>query len=207
MKATSIVAIVGGSLIVGLIAFALTSKVEGQVVDDATGAPIPGAFVVGVWRGYANSFAHGSTGCYHIEFRTTDAEGRFSLSDFTGNLNPLRSDRQLSIGAYAPGYTVEQQAHEGQFRARRRIGDASKQFSEISMAPTYDCVGQGDPRVLPMYRAFAREMAELATTKAQRKASIDAQYLVDLIELGENEALRRSGARLTRMYEEMERIK
>ena len=207
MKPTSIVAIAGGLLVIALLAIVLTGKIEGQVVDDVTGAPIAGAFIVGVWRGYVASPAHGSTGCYHIEFRTTDAHGRFSISEFAGNINPLRSDREVSVGVYAPGYSIEQNPDGGLYRAKLRTGDKSKQFSEIAMAPTYDCVGQRDPRLLPMYRAFAAEKGALASTKAERKASIEAQFLVDSVELGESEALKRHGSRLTKLYEEMEKAK
>ncbi len=72
----------------------------GLVVDADTGAPIPGAYVIGRWKGYVSS----QSVCFHAEGRRTDTEGRFELPAWR-NTGPFTntSYQQYSPRCYLGG--------------------------------------------------------------------------------------------------------
>ena len=70
---------------------------SGQVVEQATGQPIAGAIVVGLWEEVRSSYVHSRIHCIRVESATTDAQGRYRL---------LRPGGDLPNGfyVYKPGY-------------------------------------------------------------------------------------------------------
>ncbi|MGH8766817.1 MAG: carboxypeptidase-like regulatory domain-containing protein, partial [Burkholderiales bacterium] len=53
--------------------------VVGQVVEEGTHKPIPGAIVVVRWRGDLPGFADSRTVCYHVASTVTDEAGRYRI--------------------------------------------------------------------------------------------------------------------------------
>src|SRR3954469_24172358 len=52
--------------------------VEGQVLDYESGAPIPGAIVVGLWGGII--VGSGQSSCTHAETAVSDVDGKYRIS-------------------------------------------------------------------------------------------------------------------------------
>jgi hypothetical protein len=77
--------------------------IEGQVLDDETQQPIPGAIVVATWYATSSGFPDSHSKCLHVESATADAAGRYRLPDWHGWWYPnnwLLFDRVLGVGAH-----------------------------------------------------------------------------------------------------------
>lgn len=79
MKARSTLVFLCLALGAALSASGSTSEIRGSIVDEETGLPVPGAYVIGSWV-YAGSDGYGSRSvCTGLEVVRSDLQGRFSL--------------------------------------------------------------------------------------------------------------------------------
>ena len=110
---------------------------------------------------------------------------------FTGDLNPVRKDRTRNVHVYVPGYeaTYKSDVEKLVFMMAPREGSKSEQFKAIT--------GSGNPRrcsafdskiIAPYLRALHKELAALATTKAEKDAAEYLQFDTDQLEYGEEVA-------------------
>lgn len=104
--------------------FGLQAPKRGIVLDAQTREPVPGAYVVVLWRRWVSNpflMGHGrggtqGTGCVHREIVRTDKDGRYSIPStanaFSIGFN-LKLDKSIRydwrLRVYAPGYGTEQQ--------------------------------------------------------------------------------------------------
>ncbi len=179
---------IGGVL---LAYFALTVIAsEGTVIDQTTGKPIAGAFVIAYWIGNTGFIVQPHSSCYHVEATTTDEKGRFNVSMFTGNLNPVRRDRTRNVHIYVPGYesTYKSDAEKLVFMMARREGPRSEQFKAIMGLGRSQGAGcsSGDQKSrVPYLRALHKELAALASTANERGVADEALSSADILEFGE----------------------
>lgn len=173
--------------------FALTVVAsEGTVTDQVTGKPIVGAFVIVYWNANTGWVVQPHTSCYFMEATTTDEKGRFYVSQFTGNLNPLRKDRIRNEHIYVPGYqlTTKSNAERLNFIMMPREGSKSEQFKAIRSLGSQGAgcsVGNQKSR-LPYLRALHKELATLATTKDESDQVESILLSADIVEFGEDVA-------------------
>jgi hypothetical protein len=93
---------------------------DGQVLEEGTNQPLPGAIVVVRWQGNVGGPVESSTTCYHVETATTDNQGRFHIHAWKTTeaalglhpswfdrlfFGPTIRDREILKSAYHPGYT------------------------------------------------------------------------------------------------------
>lgn len=96
MKAFSILFFLCLGLGPALCASGSTSAILGKVVDEETGLPVPGAYVIGRWM-YAGSDLYGSRSiCTGLEVVRTDLQGRFSMPE-------ARPHREWGPNVFVPG--------------------------------------------------------------------------------------------------------
>jgi hypothetical protein len=80
------------------------STIEGQVLDDESNQPVPGAIVVATWNAMELNWATDAHSvCLHVETATADAAGRYRLPDWHGWWSPnhiFLFGRSRSIVAY-----------------------------------------------------------------------------------------------------------
>jgi hypothetical protein len=73
----------------------------GQVLDQDTGKPVEGAYVIATWEDYTLS----QTTCVHMDIQVTDSEGRYFFGpwiDFLGRVVFRQNSPHRMV--YAPGY-------------------------------------------------------------------------------------------------------
>jgi hypothetical protein len=80
---------------------------SGVVPDVSTNKPVANAVVVATWHAERMQTAQRHGECYRAEVTRSDDQGRFSISAFSGNLNPLLMDRQRSVFAVSKGFQQE----------------------------------------------------------------------------------------------------
>lgn len=96
MKALSILVFLCLCLGPGVSASGSTSAIVGTVVDEETGLPVPGAYVIGRWM-YAGSDGYGSRSiCTGLEVVRTDLQGRFSMPE-------ARPHKEFGPNVFVPG--------------------------------------------------------------------------------------------------------
>ncbi len=170
---------------------------QGTVIDGSTGKPMAGVHVVAAWYGSASVAVQPATRCYHAEAAVTDERGRFSLSTFSGNWNPLMLDRTRSVWAIAPGYMTSDKSDVGslEFVLVPATGTREEQFKALPTGHVLGC-GEDNRQFLPFLRTLYKEAARLAHTQEERRVASSRLFDIEYIELGADEAFRRSSARL-----------
>ena len=173
---------------------------QGTVTDGSTGKPMAGVHIVASWSGSIAMPVQPSTRCYHAEATITDEQGRFSLSTFSGNWNPLMWDRTRSVWALAPGYVTSDKSDYGNLDLVLvpATGTKSEQFRALPRADVLGC--PGDKRqLLPFWRVLQAEAQRLASSREERRFASGRLFDIEEIEFGEEEAFRRLNARSRQM--------
>ena len=209
---TKVKTVLAGSAAILTLAFiaARCFALEGEVLEEGTNKPIAGAFVVAAWMGQAYNPVQSASVCYHAEIVTTNEKGRFRVSEFSGNLNPLIVQRDRLLDVYAPGYNVSPNSlfEAGKYFMTRRTGTKEEQFAQVKSASTYDCIDSLDRRLLPMYRASYQERASLAVTDKQKRTVISGTlWAIERIELGEAAAGKNLDLRIYKKQNIPEKLK
>lgn len=93
--------------------FALAACAADGIVVDENGKPVKGAYIVAYWTANVGIAVQPATQCYRLEATTTDENGRFKISSFSGSLNPLKTDRKRYVEVFVPGYQLKSGSSEG----------------------------------------------------------------------------------------------
>src|SRR5437773_1517011 len=76
-----------------------------RVIDESTGKPLAGVFVVTQWTADTFNPVQSSHTCFKVDATHTDDRGKFYLSSWSGNLSPMLSNRQrLPFLFYLSGF-------------------------------------------------------------------------------------------------------
>ena len=144
------------------------SAVTMQVVDKATGQPIPNAFVFATWWGRSENVVQGQTHCYSLAITQADGDGRFDLPESAPDSAPLfLTQRERHLTAYAPGFEEYpiRRGQTGKLEMRRFEGQTMLRLSNILGLLPYACVSEaGEKRLVPLFEAIEREAIEIAKT-------------------------------------------
>ncbi|MBL0142900.1 MAG: carboxypeptidase regulatory-like domain-containing protein [Betaproteobacteria bacterium] len=169
---------------------------QGTVIDGSTGKPMAGVHVVASWTGSVSIAVQPFTRCYRAEATVTDERGRFSLSTFSGNWNPILWDRNRSVWVLAPSYTISDKSDFGELKIvlEPAKGTKSEQFKSLPSSYVLGC-GVDNRQFLPYLLALHKEMLRLASTRDERRVASSRLFDIEEIELGEREAYRRLNAR------------
>lgn len=169
---------------------------QGTVIDGSTGEPMAGVHVVAAWNASVAMPVQATTRCYHAEATVTDERGRFSLSTFSGNWNPLLWGRSRSVWAFAPGYvTSDKSDYENlDLVLLPASGTNADRFKSLPHPNVLGC-GAEERIFLPLWRALFQQASQLAGSGVEKKAADLYLYRIEVVELGEGEALRRQDER------------
>ena len=146
---------------------------SGQVIDEESGKPLPDVFVIARWTSTSGPFfVHSSTVCYNLEITQTDKQGRYSISDFSWNFNPLHLGRERDVDFYLPGYETSPNRNlydENNMVLRRYSGDVSKRLHDLHRETDDFCVPELlKKRKLGKYHeAVYQEAAQIAKSPEQ----------------------------------------
>jgi hypothetical protein len=182
----------------GLLLFGLCSVYasQGTIIDGSTGKPMAGVHIVASWSGSMSIAVQPFMRCYHAEATVTDERGRFSLSTFSGNWNPLMWDRTRSVWALAPGYVTSDKSDDGNLDLVLvpATGTGSERFRALPFPDALGCP-VGRKALMPFWRVLYKEAARLASTREEREEASARLFEIDKTEFGEKEAYQRLNAR------------
>ena len=173
------------------------SAENGVVLDKLTNKPISNAVVVAVWYGQTSQIVQRQSECYKAEFTRSDSQGRFSVSGFSGNFNPMLWGRHRDVIALAPGYrmTAPKDPDGLEVLMEPQAGTNSERIQRLPRSHPLAC--GGDPRdTIPYLKELHQEIVDLATSSEERAQAAQILYMVEEIEVGEAEAARRLGERI-----------
>ena len=173
----------------------------GQVVEQASGQPIAGAIVVGLWEEERSAYVHSRIHCIRAESATTDAQGNYTLLRPGGDL-----PNQLYV--YKPGYFYFATVHllapipllPAPVGLRPFSGTKEERLNDLLQLDANTTCGSAgetgsEPNLLSLRRAMYGEARNIAQTKEDQKAVDHLLYKVEKIELGSRSAQDRNNAR------------
>ena len=145
-----------------------------QVIDEETGKPLEGVFVMVSWRSHGPSVVINKTVCYAFETIRTDKNGQFEMPKFSWNFNPLHWDRNRSVELYLAGYERSpNDFHDSDVAKMRRfkgtVEDRLKKL--ISVGYRHSCVpeAQAKEKLAPLYKAQVEEAINIAVSTSDKK--------------------------------------
>ncbi len=157
---------------------------QGTVVDDK-GQPIEGAFVLATWYGEVALGVQPATSCYHVSATRSDRTGRFSVPEWSGNLNLLVTNRRRGLRVFVPGYELSPRSD----LANQNLvfvplsGSRTERFKKIDVWTTGANCGDDKAR-LPFMKAVYAELLKLAETPVERQRCASLLYAIEDIEFG-----------------------
>ena len=148
--------------------------IEGQVLDDSTDKPIPGAIVVIGWNLGSGGIGGGTLWCPHVETATTDSQGRYQVGRWMGWWAPkywmMWGRFRYSYG-YKRGYVQSVTKQSTEERIYLHVFSGSKEEWMHSLGG-FECFNGTDDSVKNLYRiwsAIAEDQASIAETDSQRQ--------------------------------------
>jgi hypothetical protein len=184
--------------------------VSGIVVDEKSRQPIAGATVIARWVLFFQGHSSWEA-CYHVELAVTDSSGRYTISKWSSNVKesdpPLFRDvmswwngsKFVHVYAYAPGYPIG-------WARPRKVGTRDIVMTGEGVAPEgriTDWTNWANNKshclhgsaLKPALRRIYNEALRISETDAQRKQAERILYHSEAVEVGYDEAQRRSLAR------------
>lgn len=153
--------------------------------------------MVAGWDGQLSGIAvQPHSKCFKSEVAITDALGRFSLSEFAAKMNPFIVNQHRTIGIYKPGFQeVSRSEDSRRFEVIRRMDSNPKEFDDVRGSYLPLGCGVDDRKLVPVMKALAAELAQLARTTKQKEQVGDMLFNIDFIEGGQEEAFRKAQQR------------
>ena len=160
---------------------------SGVVVDDSTGLPIEGVYVVARFTARAITPVNSSQVCFKVVSTRTDQAGSFMLWPISWNFNPLLWLRERQLLFYSKGYAVPEQGYL--YPLRVSMGpqpglDLARIESMHKVGRRLGCGSDAEQKefVLPVYQAMVSEAEKIAeSTGRPGFARGMRMYVYDLI--------------------------
>ena len=192
---------------IGCMLLAETSyALEGKVVDGSTGKPLPGVYVIGAWQVIIPMPVEARSGCSKLEVVRTDEQGKFVLSKWSGSiLAHLFGDENLNVYYYLRGYRWEK-GSEATGEVVVLVPDTRSPMEQLGRIGEpmgkADCgpLDEQKTKALPMYRLMYEEAKSIAASYEERQSLSGMLFMVESLELGENQAQENATSRLNRGY-------
>lgn len=171
-------------------------SIRGQVLEESTGKPVPGAMVFVRWDGTVPTLADAPGTCVHVDTAISDAQGRYTFPPWRKRPKAgLVLGVQPVVEAYKAGYRLV--SMEGTKVVRLGAETATAHDRLESLKVSYFGIRQcgadaiSGRNLVPLYRAYHEEARQIARS-AQEHAIADA-FLdeIDLIELGYDAGMKR----------------
>jgi hypothetical protein len=181
--------------------FAITVIASEGIVVDEQGKPIKGAHVITYWQGDSGLIVQPHTRCYKLEATTSDEDGKFRVSMFSGSLNPFMTDRSRITFVFFPDYFTSPLSKSDDLKfvlaTFAKTGTLSEQFDlrihKSLPGGTARCGNQ--TAKLPYLKSVHAELTRFAKTKAELERCNSLLYTIEYIEFGDRVANERRSQR------------
>lgn len=185
--------------VIPLIACAYSGgPVEGTVLEEGVGKPIPDATVVVRWEGTAFSFAHTQSVCIHVESAITDDKGHFRIPAWRASVQPAGvHDLKPLVTVHKPGYEeyrapgyVRTEAFKQNIRYLKPFTGGREERLEYLSRAAVSCshVKEIEIKLLPLYKALYEEANSIAVTKEEKIKALHHLKDIEKLELGSTKA-------------------
>ena len=164
--------------------------IEGQVLEQGTGRPIPGAIVVARWRGDLFAFVTTQSVCVQVETATTDTQGRYRLPAWRkkSDIGWVRNIFPVLI-VYKKDYRQTENYRNSMQYLQPFTGTSEERFEYLSrLAASCSDRQEIEINLLPLYKALYEEARTLAATKDERLKALYRLRDVERLELGSDQA-------------------
>jgi len=166
---------------------------SGNVIDGATGKPLPGVHVIAVWNARVFKGIETSHSCFYVDAAQTNERGEFSISSWSGNLVPMLYDRRRSLLFYAREYKgPESEPKDGDTYVMlpdNRSGlDRLKYIGWVAGRSACGDAKQQAAVLKPVYRAMYEESIAIAKSREELGWANSALADLERLELGEDRA-------------------
>lgn len=141
--------------------------VEGRVLEEGTGKPIPNAIVIIRWQGYVSSLADTQDVCVHVDTAMTDEQGkyRFPMWSKSSKVGPVFDVKPI-VTAYKPDYELSQEYFDKQtyrkniYPLKLFTGTREQRLEYLErIARSSGChaAGESEKNLYPLYEALYYE--------------------------------------------------
>lgn len=164
------------------------SAATGKIIDEETGKPLEGVFVMAMWNAGVVNPAISQSTCYHFEITKTDKEGKYKLSTWSGNFNPLYYDRYIAHEYYLPGYTSSSNniVDSGLWNMKRTKQSIEERLKSFVHNRYTSCTTEKErkKKLVPLLKAQYEEGQKIAVTDEQKELLKSVKLEILYAELG-----------------------
>ena len=191
---------------IGLVAIAAAYYLGmGLIIDETTGKPIEGVFVVGRWRARQITPIESSSVCFKVDSTQSDANGRFMLWPVSWNFDPRLWSRERELLFYKRGYRVSDTAAGKESNVLMKpddtsLGDRLNYVSKIGMRTVCGNLTQRTQHLLPIYDVMLSESAAISGSDGNSDYFDDLTWLRETLTLGSRVATRNLLDKQRRIY-------
>lgn len=159
---------------------------SGVVIDEVTGMPIEGVYVVARWSARGITPVNSSDVCFKVISTRTDGAGRFMLWPVSWNFNPLYWFRERDVLFYYKGYVLSEQNILFPLLVSMKPEpgfDISRVESIHRVARRLGCGSHAQQKqfLLPVYQAMASEAKEIADRTGEPGFARSVQRYADRV--------------------------
>ena len=157
---------------------------SGRVIDEETGKPLAGVYVMAMWHASGFSPVVSKSVCYYFAISKSDEDGKYSLPTFSWNINPFLSDRQRYLEYYIAGYedSPSNMPNVETRLMQRYKGTAEQRLRKFTNRLGYErCVSQGGrkEKLGPLYKSIYEEGVKIATTQTEKELAGILKFVWD----------------------------
>jgi hypothetical protein len=134
----------------------------GTVIDEATGKPIEGVYVIARWQGRAVNPIHSSDTCFKVASTRSDANGRFMLWPVSWNFDPRIWERRRDLLYYARSYRLADDKTAEERIVRMRADDSAmderhQRIVEVAWQSSCGTDDEYKRYLVPVFKAMLAE--------------------------------------------------
>ena len=174
-----------------------TLPISGRVVDESSGKPIAGAYVVRYWNAFGMNLAGGRPSCIAFRVAETDEAGRYFITPAWSGVSirrdPLLQAMRNGIMVYAEGKSLSKLDPgwpETIFvKAAPNGGEARiEELGRFFILNTCGSDQERKRKALDLYKALYTEAVQVAPYLQQETTEASFRMQVEVLEIGWEEA-------------------
>jgi len=181
-----------------------TLPISGRVVDESSGKPIPGAYVVRYWNAFGMNVAGGRPSCIAFRVAQTDAAGRYFITPAWAGVSirrdPLLQAMRNGIMVYAEGKSLSklEPGWPETILVKAAPTDGEQRLEELYRY--FNLNGCGSDRelrrkVLGLYKTVANEAIRISPDALKEESEWVFYRQVRALEIGRDKALLESASK------------
>ena len=165
----------------------------GVVIDETTGKPVDGVFVVGRWRARQITPIESSSVCFKVDSTETDGNGRFMLWPVSWSFDPRLWSRERRLIFYKRGYRLSSTEPDRETIVTLKPDTAATEdrlnyVSKLGLQTVCGTLTERTQYLLPLYKAMIVETSEISGVTNNPDYADEIVWLAETLTLGSNVA-------------------